>query len=253
MTEKWLIIGLLLLGLFIFGCTQIPGLVTNSTPPPQTNCTDTTDCPKEQICIHGVCKLPPECRKLNETCANTGDCCKGLVCQEYTCIQLVCPDGTNVTDLNQCPKCPPTCTAFNFDSVLNKSKVISVVMDFRGATYNPDHAWHREDARTYTSNAISECQGQIVKWVIDANYGGVEGRTMKIFHYQDGIDGCIVMSNPPPNLYTEQQCQSMYSGAIFYIKANEESNSVSFYPSEVVIQGDAPYLNDCSQPKILGR
>jgi len=105
--RRWIFAFLLLLMLLIFGCTQ------KSESGNEVRCTSTSDCAKEQICINGTCKLPPECRKVNESCAVKEDCCSGLACEGYKCSQLTCPDGTRVDSLDQCPKCPAICSDDN--------------------------------------------------------------------------------------------------------------------------------------------
>ncbi len=48
-------------------------------------CAETTDCCDGLICAGNACTLPPMCRSNTEACAETTDCCDGLICAGNQC------------------------------------------------------------------------------------------------------------------------------------------------------------------------
>jgi hypothetical protein len=169
-----------------------------------------------------------------------------------------CLDGSIVTNLSSCQRCPTLCddnnsctvdycnmttnytcqheyTSFSdFKKQLNNSKNISIVMD----------------ARSTSAGVVSNCASAIAtsltrtgKSINNLRYFAYEGE--RCFYSAGGTT--INMTNS-----SISECESkLTNSVVFYIYYNQTKNSTYFCMSKAIIEGDIDFLNECELARRL--
>ncbi len=82
---------LLLAFLFLLACSD-------KSEAPQTSCEESSDCPRGQVCLEGLCEA-------SESCLTSLECCPGADCQGGVCVPL----PSNCREEQDCPNSALSC------------------------------------------------------------------------------------------------------------------------------------------------